>query len=386
MVGHIPAVRLQFPGERLNPLFVAPDTDDPMKGFDALRSRWGDDLDALAQDYPGELALIAIPDAGYVLDQGPDIDLRLALCRRFAAPRKVQRVELAPGRRSIDVYAARVRPRETQPPAFCGFLPTEYMFKVERGATLPPEGQNLAGIAVHPSGVTRVEVLLDGASLGEARLGLDPTNGRVSRALAFDPRYPKVFWDFYLKNENLAPGAHRLAIQVTRGDGSVAIGGERVFYVGTGLETMSADILETLRNAPANLPFSPDGPRQDHIAPGKPPDPPPAHSVTAHSGTAGSAAPALKAVSAKPNLATVQAPTAGAPTNAVPQLQTRQAAPSPRPAGAPPAPAPAQPAPSALSAPDSGAADLQTAPMPDPTPNPRPDPIPATPHDPGPTQ
>ncbi len=246
MVGHIPAVRLQFPGETLKPLFVAPDTDDPMKGFDDLRSRWGDDLDALALDYPGELALIAIPDAGYVLDQQPDIDLRLDLCRRFAAPRKVMRVELEPGLRSVDIYAARVRALETPPPAVCGFLPTEYMFKVERGATLPPEGQNLAGIAVHPSGIKRVEVLLDGAVIGEARLGLDPTDGRVSRTLAFDPRYPKVFWDFYLKNANLAPGRHRLAIRVTRSDGSIAVGGERAFYAGTGFETLKPDLLALL--------------------------------------------------------------------------------------------------------------------------------------------
>ena len=226
--GHIPAARLEFPGETRS-VFALNDPYDEQTRFRTMRTAWGPDEAALSQTRAGQGVVLALPEPSYLYHAPEEVAFRRRLCRRFEAIQLERVVELPPGRTAVGLFTARIRPELGPEPASCALLPQVYVARPARAEAIEA-GTNFFGAAADRTGVRRVEVLVDGRVVSQARVGLDPPGGRVDPVLAYDPAYPRVQFDFQLPPE-LKPGAHRLSTRVTTGDGRVIEGGARTIYV-----------------------------------------------------------------------------------------------------------------------------------------------------------
>jgi hypothetical protein len=230
--GHIPALRLEFPGPPGRRLYALGDPYDQFTRFTVQRRQWALDAQALRRDHAGQGVVIVLPEPSYLYHTPPEADFRKGLCAAFDDIAPVETVELPPGRVAVEVYVARVRAHPQAAQGRCALFPRLYIAQPTRGANLKAgKAYQGFGVAADPAGVARVEVLLDGQAAAEARYGLDPPGGRVSDALAFDPAYPKVQFDYVLPAERMTRGAHRLSLRATRSDGSVLQGAPRTIYV-----------------------------------------------------------------------------------------------------------------------------------------------------------
>lgn len=224
--GHIAASRLEFPGRAGRQVFALDDPYDATTRFRLMRAAWGLDEPGLAR--AGRPVVIALSEPTYLYHTPAEVAFRTRLCRLFDGLERGETVELAPGRTAVALFTARARPA----PALsmvqdCALFPRVYLARPER-AEIVEDGANQYGAAADPAGVARVEVLLDGRAVGDARLGLDPPGGRISDALAFDPDWPRVQFDFRLPP--LSAGAHRVGLRMTTRDGRVETGAERTVY------------------------------------------------------------------------------------------------------------------------------------------------------------
>ena len=95
----------------------------------------------------------------------------------------------------MQTFIARVGPPASSAAQPCPFLPPVYIGWPKRNAILTgPSRHPDAGLAADPSGVARVDILLDGRVAGKATLGLGP----APAALAYDPDYPRLRFTFDL--------------------------------------------------------------------------------------------------------------------------------------------------------------------------------------------
>ncbi|MBW3617963.1 MAG: glycosyltransferase family 39 protein [Proteobacteria bacterium] len=227
--GHIPAARLEFPGGRSR-VFALDDPLDEQTRFRTMRTAWGLDEAALSRTRAGGGVVLALPEPTYLYHAPEEVAFRRRLCRRFEGIQPERTVELPPGRTAVALFTARVRPELGPEPASCPLLPQVYLARPERAEAVET-GSNFYGAAADRTGVRRVDILVDGKVVAQARLGLDPPGGRVDPVLAYDPAYPRVQYDFQLP-AGLRPGAHRLSVRATTGDGRLIEGGERTIYVG----------------------------------------------------------------------------------------------------------------------------------------------------------
>lgn len=226
--GHIPAARLEFPGTR-RAVFALDDPYDETTRFRTMRTAWRLDEAALSRDHAGDPVVLALAEPTYLYHTPAQVAFRRRLCRRFEAIEEERIVELPPGRTALSLFTARVRPSLGPEAAPCPLLPPVYLARPLRAEAVEP-GSNYYGAVADRAGVARVDILLDGVSSVQARLGLDPPGGRVDAVLAYDPAYPRVQFDFQLRG-GLKPGAHRLAVRVTTRDGRVIEGAHRTIYV-----------------------------------------------------------------------------------------------------------------------------------------------------------
>lgn len=226
--GHIPASRLEFPSGRTG-VFALDDPYDEQTRFRAMRRSWGLDEAALSRTRAGAAVVLTLPEPTYLYHTPDEVAFRRRLCRRFEGIRQERIVELPPGRTAVGLFTARVRPQLGPEPAGCPLLPSLYVARPERAEAVEA-GANFYGAAADPAGVRRVEVLVDGRVVAQARIGLDPPGGRVDAVLAYDPAYPRVQFDFQLPS-GLSPGAHRLSLRAHTCDGRTLQGADRTFYV-----------------------------------------------------------------------------------------------------------------------------------------------------------
>ncbi len=230
--GHIPAVRLEFPGAPGRRVYGLNDPYDALTRFGTLRADLGLDRAALIGDHPGRAVVVALLEPTFLYHQPEETAFRAELCRLFTDVRLESANDLPPARQSVSLYTARLRPAAAATPAPCPFLLALYIARPERAEVLRPgAAANFYGMAADPLGFTRVDILLDGRAVAQARIGLDVPGARAPAALAFDPAYPRVQLDFQLPAAALTPGAHRLSLRGVRGDGSVIEGAARIVYV-----------------------------------------------------------------------------------------------------------------------------------------------------------
>ncbi len=224
--GHVEAVKLEFPGEPGRQVFALGDPREVRARFDVFRHAIGLDRDALLARHAGAPVVILLPLPPYLYDDPAETAFRVDLCRSFSQIEPVETITAPPGRLFIQTFIARVGAPAASASQPCPFLPQVYIGWPKRNAILHGSGGHTdAGLAAAPSGVARVDILLDGHIVGQAKLGLGPTPA----ALAYDPDYPRLRFTFELPA--LTPGAHSLAARMTARDGSVATAETRAIYV-----------------------------------------------------------------------------------------------------------------------------------------------------------
>lgn len=232
--GHIPAVRLEFPGGRGRLIYSLDEPADRVTRFDALRRDLDLNREALLRQHAGRAVVIALLEPTFLYHEPNETAFRVALCNAFEDVRAEPSAVLPPDRQQVSIFTARVRTTGLAATAAapCPFLPSLYLARPERAERLRRgEHRNFYGMAADPFGFRDVEVLMDGRVAAEARTGLNPAGTRSPEALRFDPNWPRVQLDFQLPDAALTTGAHRLSLRATRRDGSVVEGAERTVYV-----------------------------------------------------------------------------------------------------------------------------------------------------------
>jgi hypothetical protein len=231
--GHVEAVRLEFPGAPGRQVFALGDPREHAARFDVFRRAIGLDRDALLAGHPGAPVAILLPLPPYLYDDPVETAFRVQLCRSFSRIEPVETVTAAPGRLVMQTFIARVGGAAHEAAAPCPFLPPVYIGWPKRNAILSGPGPRaFNGLAAAPSGVARVDILLDGRVAGQAKLGLAPPDAPSPAALAYDPDYPRLRFTFDLPRAALTPGAHQLAARMTALDGSIATTETRTIYAG----------------------------------------------------------------------------------------------------------------------------------------------------------
>jgi Dolichyl-phosphate-mannose-protein mannosyltransferase len=226
--GHVEAVKLEFPGRAGRQVFALGDPRELNARFDVFRAAIGLDLASLVTRHAGAPVVILLPEPTYLYDTPDEVAFRDTLCRSFTDVQPVESVEAPPGRLVMQTFIARVGARASSAPAPCPFLPGAYIDQPKRTDILRAgRTTGFSGLAANPSGVARVDILLDGRGVSQAKLG---QSGPVPPALAYDPDYPNLRFSFDLPPAALTPGSHRLALRVTARDGSVAVAEARTIY------------------------------------------------------------------------------------------------------------------------------------------------------------
>jgi 4-amino-4-deoxy-L-arabinose transferase-like glycosyltransferase len=228
--GHVEAVKLEFPGEPGREVYALDDPREVKAHFDVFRAAIGLDRAALIARHAGQPVVVVLPRPPYLYDDPAETAFRVQLCQRFSLIEPVEAVEAPPGRLVMETFTARIGGAGWKAPSPCPLLPAVYIGWPKRDAIIGHPGSNpYSGIAANPSGVARVDILLDGQVAGEGELGQVWPAGPSGAALAFDPDYPRLRFTFALPR-TLTPGAHRLAVRMTARDGAVTTSEARTIY------------------------------------------------------------------------------------------------------------------------------------------------------------
>lgn len=232
--GHIPALRLEFPGVAGRRVYALDEPYDEFTRFVLLRRQWGLDEQGLRRDHAGGPVVLAMPETDFMVYTKAETDFRRRVCGEIADLALFETVELPPGRVAVDLYTGRVRPTPLPlgPSDDCPLIPRLSLAEPTRGATLPAEEPFSGhGVAADPKRIASIDILMDGRVVAPARYFLDPKGGaRVSEALSFDPDYPRLQFDFRVPGAVVTPGEHRLSVRATRPDGSTFEGATRTLY------------------------------------------------------------------------------------------------------------------------------------------------------------
>ncbi|ESQ77436.1 glycosyltransferase family 39 protein [Asticcacaulis sp. AC402] len=238
--GHRTAVHIEFPGNggQHRRIYTLREPYDDMARFVVARQDWKLDFDDLMRDRAGRgvVLMINVPDYPlHDIEKNPVLRAQYQrLCTSFEEIEPFRVVTLTPHRTEIDFYTARVRkePLSLAAPVPCPFIPSLYIAQPQRGEFLERDtDKQFYGMAVDPIGLTRVEILLDGKVVTEAKYGIDEKSSPAPIEIGYDPNYPRVQFTYSFPKGSLVSGEHRLSLRATRTDGTTLEGAGRTVYV-----------------------------------------------------------------------------------------------------------------------------------------------------------
>lgn len=239
--GHIPALKLEFPSPARRTVYALDEPYDEFTRFSVLRRAWGLDEAGLRRAHGGGGVALVLPEPSYLYNSPAEIAFRRRLCTEFDAIQPAGISELAPGKVAVDFYTARVRPAVwSRPEALrptlaqaCPLFPRLYWAQPTRGSVFKA-GQpspSFFGLASDPLGVKSAAAVVDGTPVAAAVYGENPAGSRAPPELADDPNYPNLWFNVTLPASVMTPGEHRLALRITRADGSTLDGPARSLFV-----------------------------------------------------------------------------------------------------------------------------------------------------------
>ncbi|WP_199200459.1 glycosyltransferase family 39 protein [Alkalicaulis satelles] len=227
----VAGVQLRVTGGVTARAYMLDHPDDATRGVQTAHAPRGEsEADLIARE-GGSPAVVALREPFYLYRDLDAVAFRERLCAMFEDVRLVETARLPPGRVEASFFVARVReggPAETSEP--CAFLPHAILERprpAERVSGVIP----VYGVAAHPSGVERVEVLVDGEVKVTAWQRHDLPGWRFPPVLDFDPDYPQVYWDVRLDLDGVPSGRRTLSIRVVARGGESFITGERPLFV-----------------------------------------------------------------------------------------------------------------------------------------------------------
>ena len=239
--GHIPALKLEFPGVGRRSVYALDEPYDEFTRFSLLRRAWGLDETGLRRAHPGAGVALVLPEPSYLYNSPPEVAFRRRLCTEFETIEPAGVTELAPGKVAVEFYTAKVRPDPALGQGVlrgalgggCALFPHMYLAQPTRGSQFKAAqpSPSFFGLASDPTGVAKVEGLMDGKVVAKAVYGQDPVGSRAPPELADDPNYPKLWFNLTLPASAMITGEHRLAIRITRSDGSTLDGSARSLFV-----------------------------------------------------------------------------------------------------------------------------------------------------------
>ncbi len=232
--GHIPALKLEFPGVGRRTVYALDEPYDEFTRFSVLRKAWGLDEAGLKAAHAGGGVALVLPQPSYLYNSPAEISFRRRLCSEFAAVEPAGVTELPPGKLAIEFYTARVTlPSRGVEGGWCPFLPRLYLAQPNRGAVFRAgrPSPSFFGLASDPLGVTRVDAVVDGRAVARATYGEDSATSPAPPELANDPNYPKLWFNVTLPANAMTVGEHRLSLRITRTDGTTLDGEARCVFV-----------------------------------------------------------------------------------------------------------------------------------------------------------
>jgi 4-amino-4-deoxy-L-arabinose transferase-like glycosyltransferase len=198
------------------PVFVLDHPLNEKHGRAAQLRLWNVDQEALAQKRWQRGVLIAEESSRREIERLPAL---LALCERFARVEVLDELVLFGGRTRFVAFAvergAKAAPASCRLPALADFT---YPLPDARIAAAQFEAWGWAIREFH--GVTRVEVLLDGVSVSEARYGEQFDGVLRQWPQSQDPNQPHVGWRALVDLGARLPGTYVLGLRVHATDGS----------------------------------------------------------------------------------------------------------------------------------------------------------------------
>jgi hypothetical protein len=197
--------------------------------FRLMRASWAGRAGPEARRRPGRGVVVVLPEPTYLYHTPEEVAFRRRLCGLFEAVEPVQTVELPPG---PDGGRALHRPRAQRALARRSrglrLLPPPVPRRPERAEVVAAATSTAPRRT--PRACAGVEILLDGFPAAPGARRARPRGRPRLRRAAVRPAWPRVQFDFQLPAD-LTPGAHRIAVRATTGDGRTLTGAERTIYV-----------------------------------------------------------------------------------------------------------------------------------------------------------
>lgn len=223
---HVTASQIAVAADPGAPVYALDHPTDAAQGFQFYWDNWGRgeaDLPDAAE------AVIALREPDYLYRSAERTAFRARLCGKFGDIEKLATVPLAPGVVRVSIYTARTG-GET-PPAACPLLPKAMIEQPQAAERMARNARPVYGVAAHPDGVRRIDVLLDGRVIAGTDQRHDLPGYRFPEVLDFDPAYPAVYWDLRVDFAPYEPGKHALGVRVTTGTGETVESDHRIIYL-----------------------------------------------------------------------------------------------------------------------------------------------------------
>ncbi len=216
------AAQVAFGHPDLAPIYTL-DADKSIRDGRAVQyALWQLDASALQQ--------LPSPSGFYVTEDStltvPDkIAALIRACNVFDTLRLVHQITLLGGEKRFSVYRGDASTDDSR--GVCP-LPSLGWIDGPDDNALVGDSLQISGWVINEGmGVSHLEILLDGASLGRARYGLPRPDVVTAMNVQTDPNAPALGFDFSYPTTGLAKGRHSLSVRVTGISGEVQEFGQR---------------------------------------------------------------------------------------------------------------------------------------------------------------
>lgn len=224
---HVTAAQIQIAADSPAPVYTLDAPVDQAQHFQDYWDKWGRGEADLP---PGAPAVIALREPAYLYRDAAETAFRERLCGIFENVQELATIPLPPGKVRVSLYTARVS-EEPGEGGVCPLLPNIIVEQPRAGRVTDTGVQPVYGMAAHPDGVARVEILIDGKVAARTERRIDLPGYRFPEILDYDPAYPAVYYDTRVDFSAFEPGAHTLGARLITETGQSIESSQRIIFL-----------------------------------------------------------------------------------------------------------------------------------------------------------
>lgn len=224
---HVTAAQIQIAADSPAPVYTLDAPVDQAQHFQDYWDKWGRGEADLP---PGAPAVIALREPAYLYRDAAETAFRERLCGIFENVQELATIPLPPGKVRVSLYIARVS-EEPGEGGVCPLLPNIIVEQPRAGRVTDTGVQPVYGMAAHPDGVARVEILIDGKVAARTERRIDLPGYRFPKILDYDPAYPAVYYDTRVDFSAFEPGAHTLGARLITETGQSIESSQRIIFL-----------------------------------------------------------------------------------------------------------------------------------------------------------